>query len=198
MAFPTMCRLCVATPVCAAAALAQHRVRRGRAIARDDVKRLIGLERPAQLVEQIEQLRIDGLLFVDAEIAEQVIQLRQRLGLVLAVAAVHQPQSLTRVGVKERERAVPLHGRRPHGGLRTARHQRRNGGGGANAAEEGTAVQDGAAVRSRRDWTSWKHASGGTTCLEWLSGLVNLRYGCTSIEPCRVAPGKLVRTLNVS
>ena len=77
---------------------------------------------------------------------EQVIELRQRFGLVLAVAAVGQLQPLTRVGVKEGERPVAPARRRGHGGLRTARHQDSSGCGGPKT-EEGTAVQDVAAVR---------------------------------------------------
>ena len=131
-----MCRLWLATPVWPPPRSRSIVLVCGRAIARDDVIRLIGLERPAQLVEQIEQLRIDGLLFVDAEVAEQVIQLRQRFGLILAVAAVRHLQPLTRVGVKERQRPVALPGADGHGRLRTARHQGRGGGGGAKPRKE--------------------------------------------------------------
>src|SRR6185369_7851224 len=55
------------------ATLAQQRVRLRRSVPGDDVKRLIGFQRPAELSQQIEHSRINRFDFVDPEVAHDVI-----------------------------------------------------------------------------------------------------------------------------
>ena len=88
-----------------AAASPQHGIRVRRPVPRDDVERLIGLERPTKLMKQIEQPRIDGLDLVRAKVSKDVVDRLERLWLIGAVAAVRCPQALAGMRVEERQHA---------------------------------------------------------------------------------------------
>ena len=122
------------------AALTQQVVGSCRPIAGDDVERLIRFERAAQLVQQVEQLRIDRFDLVGAKVAKNVIDFRERIGTVGTAAAVRRLQSLPGMGVEKRQHAL----RRRHlgkcGGAEPRRHHGDSGGSGAEA-EEATPIQ---------------------------------------------------------
>src|SRR4029079_4669770 len=89
-----------------AAAFAQHRVRLRRPVTRNDVEWLIGLERAAELVQEIEYARIDWLDLVRAEVAKDVIQIAERVRLIRAAGAIRRLQALAGVRVEKRQHSL--------------------------------------------------------------------------------------------
>jgi hypothetical protein len=92
-------------------------------------------ERAAQFMQQVEQLGIDRLDFVRAEVAQDVVDVGQRAGVVAPVAAVGRLQPLPGVGVEERQGADGRSGGAGRSGFGPERAERRGGGNSAEAKE---------------------------------------------------------------
>ena len=79
MALPSMWRLYLATPALWAR---KRHVRARRPIAGDHVKRLGRPDRPRQRVQEVEQLRVDGVDVAGAEVPKELVHLDQAVGVV--------------------------------------------------------------------------------------------------------------------
>src|SRR5579862_4782667 len=96
--------------------LAQVLVAPGSAIAADHMD--LGI-RPAsgssEIVEQIEHLRIVGMDFARAMVAQIVVKLRQSRGKVVRAYAIHHVHSLSGMIVKQKQAVLTGRGRSGHG-----------------------------------------------------------------------------------
>jgi len=72
----------------------KHRVGHGRAVSGDHLERLRGAEPVLDADEQVEQIGIDRLDFVGAEIAQDIVDAIEFAGNVLAVLPVSRVQAL--------------------------------------------------------------------------------------------------------
>jgi uncharacterized protein YcbK (DUF882 family) len=70
------------------------------------VIRLIRFERAAELMEQVEELRVDWLLQAGPEVPQEMVQLSERFRLIDAIATIRNLEALTGVGVEERQDAL--------------------------------------------------------------------------------------------
>jgi hypothetical protein len=100
------------------AALPERGVRKRRTEAGDHLEGLPGPGPARQRMQQIEERRIDVVLFAGAEITKQMVQRAQRLGNVGAVLVVSDRQPLARVQMREAEGAAPRSGCCPGRGRR--------------------------------------------------------------------------------
>ena len=108
----------------AARAPAQHRVGGGRAVGRDDVDRLLGLNLARDFPQDVEQLRVHPRLLVVAPVAQEVVELLQAVFVVAPVALEGDRDGVVAVGVLQRDGAGVAVG---HDGLQrvAADHQRK-------------------------------------------------------------------------
>ena len=95
----------------AAARLAQHLVRRFRAVAADDVDRLLAAELGVHLPQQIDGLGIHLDRLVEAPVAHQPVDLLQGFAVVLPILLVGDGQRFLGVDVEERDRPRRAEGR---------------------------------------------------------------------------------------
>ena len=108
--------------------LLEHRVGLRRAVARDDVERLIGAQTRIQYKQQVEKLRVDRLDDVDAKIAQQMIQIVERARDIVARRAIRGRQPLVRMRMEKRERSLGSHVRERVDRVRRSEGRRRNEG----------------------------------------------------------------------
>src|SRR5271166_4059806 len=85
----------------------QHRVGRRRAIARNNFERSIAIRADLQVVENVEQLRIDQMALAGAKIPQQIVDVVQAGGVVGATIEVGCRQRLSGMGMNETQTARP-------------------------------------------------------------------------------------------
>ena len=83
----------------------QPGVRRRRAVSGDQVERLAGVQFGVDVVQQVEQIGIDRLDFVGAEVAEEIIDFGQGARNVVAILEIDRPQGFTGMRIVHRKRA---------------------------------------------------------------------------------------------
>ncbi len=110
---------------------AQHGVGLRRAIAADDVDRLLGSKLALHFPNEIDQVRILRDLFIAAPVAQDVVDLLQRLVVVTAVALVGDGEVFVGVDVVQGDRAGIAFGDRV---LQSITSDNESGGGEAETA----------------------------------------------------------------
>ena len=102
IAWPSVCWLKRATPDGAAA---EHGVGGGGAVGGDDLDRLLAVDVAVDFPEDVEEVTIHRGLVLAAPVAEEVIELLQRLFVVAAVALEGDGEVFVGMGVVEGKRA---------------------------------------------------------------------------------------------
>ena len=93
-------------------AAAQHGVGLGRAIGRDDLDRLLGVDVASDLPQDVEQMRVHRGRILAAPVAEEVVEFLQRVGVVATVALEGDGEVFAGMSVVEGEGAGVVAGGR--------------------------------------------------------------------------------------
>jgi hypothetical protein len=87
------------------AMMPKHLVGRGRAVAGNDLKRARAFDETSQVMKQVEQPGVDRMHFAGAEVAKNMIDGRQGVGQIRALAKIFDGEALTGMQVVEAQHA---------------------------------------------------------------------------------------------